>query len=173
MTPLCSNRIASPVTSLAAVFAVLLTVIPFYSSAGENTGSQSASKSIDLPSHLNCGKPKSPTAKSICADITSKFLECVEYNKRLSNDYDCGNDKRLLDWRSLAASAEETHVQMSKPGARIGMTKKQVIENTHWGVPRKVNSTVVPGRVSEQWVYEDGHYIYFDNGRVKAIQTSE
>lgn len=173
MTPPWSNLITSPVVPLAAVFAVLLAVIPSHLSAAENPDGQFARKSLDLPSHLDCGKPKSPTAKSICADIALKFLECVEYNKRLGNDYDCRNDKQLLEWRSLATTAEEKHVQASKPGVRIGMTKKQVLENTHWGVPRKVNSTFLPGRVSEQWVHEDGHYIYFEKGRVKAIQTSE
>lgn len=173
MTPLWPNLITSPVALLAAVLAFLFALVPLHSSAAEKADDRSASKSLSPPSHLACGKPKSPTAKSICTDITTKYIECVEYNQRLGNTYDCGNDKQLLEWRALAVSAEEEHVQASKPGVRIGMTKKQVIEKTHWGIPKNINSTVLPGRVSEQWVYEGGHYIYFENGRVKAIQTSE
>ena len=56
-----------------------------------------------------------------------------------------------------------------KPNLRIGMTAKQVKENSNWGSPQKVNRTTTAGRVTEQWVYSDG-FLYFTNGRLTAVQ---
>jgi hypothetical protein len=49
----------------------------------------------------------------------------------------------------------------------IGMTKEMAIFS--WGKPEKTNSTITSNSVNEQWVY-DGHYLYFKNGRLTAIQ---
>jgi hypothetical protein len=57
-----------------------------------------------------------------------------------------------------------------KPGARIGMTAKQVIQKTNWGWPDSVNRTIIRHGTREQWVYGDGQYLYFENGRLTAIQ---
>lgn len=58
-----------------------------------------------------------------------------------------------------------------RPGARIGMTAKQVIEKTSWGEPESVNRTITQSGVDEQWVYGLGTYLYFKNGRLTAIQN--
>ena len=51
---------------------------------------------------------------------------------------------------------------------RIGMSKPQV--ELSWGKPRDINRTVTRnGGTSEQWVYPD-NYVYFDGGKVSAIQ---
>ena len=50
---------------------------------------------------------------------------------------------------------------------RIGMTKEMC--RLSWGDPEKINETITAGKKSEQWVYTD-NYIYFDNGKVTAIQ---
>jgi len=57
----------------------------------------------------------------------------------------------------------------------IGMTAEEVIST--WGRPMKVNTTVTPGKRSEQWVYRRGRsrtqYVYLDNGVVRATQDSQ
>ena len=58
----------------------------------------------------------------------------------------------------------------AKPGARIGMTMKQVLNGTNWGKPDKINRTITAKTVTEQWVYENG-YLYFTNGFLTAIQN--
>lgn len=58
-----------------------------------------------------------------------------------------------------------------KPGVRIGMTAKQVREQTSWGIPESVNRTTTARSVTEQWVYGGGGYLYFTNGRLTAIQN--
>lgn len=53
---------------------------------------------------------------------------------------------------------------------RIGMNKRQVILS--WGQPTKKNITTMARAVHEQWIYGDT-LVYFDNGRLTAIQDSE
>lgn len=53
---------------------------------------------------------------------------------------------------------------------RIGMTKTQVVNDTAWGEPGSVNRTRTAAGVREQWVYGLKRFMYFDNGRLVAIQ---
>ena len=57
------------------------------------------------------------------------------------------------------------------PGARIGMTALTVRTKTQWGEPESVNRTTTQSGTREQWVYGDGQYLYFTNGRLTAIQN--
>jgi hypothetical protein len=56
-----------------------------------------------------------------------------------------------------------------KPGVRIGMTENQVVNKTSWGYPVSVRRTVTRYGEHQQWVYE-GAYLYFENGKLTAIQ---
>lgn len=51
----------------------------------------------------------------------------------------------------------------------IGMTADEVKKST-WGEPTKINKTTYSWGTSEQWVYSNYRYIYFENGIVTAIQ---
>lgn len=51
----------------------------------------------------------------------------------------------------------------------LGMTADEV-KNSTWGEPKDINRTITQYGVTEQWVYPDYKYIYFDNGVVTAIQ---
>ncbi len=55
----------------------------------------------------------------------------------------------------------------------VGMTKVEVVYS--WGSPGDINTTVVAGNRSEQWVYGSpiygGNYVYFDNGIVTGLQN--
>ncbi len=51
-----------------------------------------------------------------------------------------------------------------------GMNSEQV--SLAWGPPSQVNETIRASGVSQQWVYSGSRYVYFENGRVTAIQTS-
>jgi len=50
----------------------------------------------------------------------------------------------------------------------IGDTKEIVLES--WGQPEDINRTTTAYGTTEQWVYGLGCYIYFENGKVTAIQ---
>ena len=51
----------------------------------------------------------------------------------------------------------------------LGMTKEMCTEA--WGEPDDINKTITYGLVSEQWVYEGGSYLYFENNKLTAIQN--
>lgn len=54
-------------------------------------------------------------------------------------------------------------------GVQIGMSAEDVRASS-WGKPGKVNRTTTVHGTSEQWVYPGG-YLYFQNGRLTAIQN--
>jgi hypothetical protein len=39
-----------------------------------------------------------------------------------------------------------------------------------WGKPSQVNRTITEKHISEQWIYEGEHYLYFDDGILQSIQ---
>ena len=51
---------------------------------------------------------------------------------------------------------------------KIGMTANEV-ENSTWGRPDKINKDTYSWGTTEQWVYGNGRYIYFRNGKVSSI----
>lgn len=50
----------------------------------------------------------------------------------------------------------------------IGMNENMVIES--WGRPEDINRTIGSFGVHEQWVYDGGNYLYFENGKLTTIQ---
>tara|TARA_R110002096_G_C14527999_1_gene717487 strand:- start:61 stop:1287 length:1227 start_codon:yes stop_codon:yes gene_type:complete len=52
---------------------------------------------------------------------------------------------------------------------RIGMTKEMCQDS--WGKPESINRTTNTYGTSEQWVYDGGNYLYFDNGKLTSIQN--
>lgn len=62
--------------------------------------------------------------------------------------------------------------RLAKGGVSVGNSKEQVLRS-NWGTPLSSRSTIVEGLVHEQWVYPGGNYLYFSNGKLTAIQTSE
>lgn len=75
------------------------------------------------------------------------------------------NPRLVYKWPDEIWSAIEDHK------VAIDMTPQQV--RMSWGEPATINKTVSASGHSEQWVYNSGSYVYFDNGAVTAIQVSE
>jgi hypothetical protein len=70
------------------------------------------------------------------------------------------------------AAAEAEALRVSKlPGVRIGMSAKTVVEKTNWGKPQEINTTTTKNGTHEQWVYGYRSYLYFENGKLTAIQN--
>ena len=76
---------------------------------------------------------------------------------------------KMEEQRMTKARAYCNRVGITKETARIGMTTQTVLD-CGWGEPDRVNRTVTATGVREQWVYDDGSYLYFDNGKLTAIQ---
>ena len=74
-------------------------------------------------------------------------------------------------WRHQRAENDEIARKLAlKPSAAIGMTKSQVRNNTNWGSPNYIKTTIDSHGKSEQWVYGDREYLYFKNGKLTSIQ---
>jgi len=52
---------------------------------------------------------------------------------------------------------------------RIGMSKTEA--ELSWGKPKSINTDIYGSSKQEQWVYESGSYIYFEDGKLSAIQN--
>ena len=50
---------------------------------------------------------------------------------------------------------------------RVGFTESMVIDA--WGEPDRINTYVNFHGKREQWVYDDGSYVYFSGGKVSSI----
>lgn len=83
-----------------------------------------------------------------------------------------------FDERNYAYTAEDADAYLKKFGLKnfhlilkgvvnLGMTKEMC--RLSWGEPKDINKTVLSSKVSEQWVYDE-NYLYFDNGKLTAIQ---
>ncbi|WP_096435656.1 hypothetical protein [Alteribacter populi] len=57
-------------------------------------------------------------------------------------------------------------------GVIVGMTVEQVL-SSQWGEPNKVNTRTTNYGVREQWVYGNGHYLYFEDGILVSITTRD
>ncbi len=99
--------------------------------------------------------------KKIHDELEKKNNE-EELAKRKQENKELKEEKRRL---------LEKKIKSHKQGVSIGMTPKEVIEKTSWGKPKSVNRTTNQYGVSEQWVYGDGNYLYFDNGKLTSIQN--
>lgn len=78
---------------------------------------------------------------------------------------------RLADFDKFLLESNRKDIERAKkPGVQLGMTKKQVREQSSWGEPLRINSTITKNGESEQWVYGDGQYLYFTRGVLTAIQ---
>lgn len=51
----------------------------------------------------------------------------------------------------------------------LGFTKEMCIDA--WGHPEDINRTITYNTTREQWVYSSSRYLYFENGRLTAIQN--
>lgn len=59
--------------------------------------------------------------------------------------------------------------QVTNSAPQIGMSQQEV-ESSKWGKPKKINTTVTKYGKSEQWVYDNYRYVYFEDGIVSSIQ---
>ena len=72
--------------------------------------------------------------------------------------------------RIKAYEAEQSRLA-KLPGVRVGMSANDVLTKSSWGRPNSVNRTTTAFGTHEQWVYGGRNYLYFDNGRLTAVQN--
>lgn len=113
-----------------------------------------------------------PDARDRISDTINEVAQQVEERgKQIFEEME--KQRILIDAQSEQYKKELLHaraVQAKKPRPRIGMSEKQVLRGTNWGKPDYINTTETAHGIFEQWVYEDGQYLYFSNGRLTSIQ---
>ena len=115
------------------------------------------------------------------SDKSSYELPCVELEKDVVDKY-ISDNQELIDafkkysdevYRPIVIDKDferaKKEAENEKKEPEIGMTKEEVLDST-WGAPKDKNITETANGTSEQWVYSTSRYIYFDNGKVTAIQ---
>jgi hypothetical protein len=71
------------------------------------------------------------------------------------------------------AEREERAAQAAarkREGVHIGMTQDEVLASS-WGKPEHINRTTFASGTHEQWVYGSRSYLYFENGKLTAVQN--
>lgn len=130
--------------------------------------------------------------QSVLSDATKKFNP-EQYKEAVNraayipkgSDHDQAQDalKKLEDLgkayyaQELAAkqvAEEKAHkadlVKRKREGVQVGMTAQEALWSS-WGKPNHVNRTTTANGVREQWVYDGGGYLYFENGTLTSIQN--
>lgn len=89
---------------------------------------------------------------------------------KYSNDEDLKNTyQKYLNVLSEHKTTEEKE-KRKQQGVYLGMTKQQVLDSS-WGEPQKINTSIGSWGTHEQWVYGNGNYLYFENGKLTSIQN--
>lgn len=91
------------------------------------------------------------------------YLE--EYDKAIENN------KKRKEWeRRMIEKYGDTNGKLIISGkVRIGFTAEMC--RNSWGKPSDINRTTTAYGVHEQWVYEHGNYLYFEDGILTTIQN--
>jgi hypothetical protein len=90
----------------------------------------------------------------------------AEIEKLQRAEDDKAERKRASTIRAKGWPASITKAVIARQ-IKFGMSREQV--RMSWGEPDDINRTVIPGHVSEQWIY-GSQYVYFTNGAVTAWQ---
>lgn len=95
--------------------------------------------------------------------LSDKINELVNSNKSgIAQEKDRQQEELLRN---------KTEKNSENPGGvRIGMSQEEVLTEG-WGQPEDINRTTTSYGVSEQWVYPNYNYLYFEDGILTTIQN--
>ena len=100
--------------------------------------------------------------------------ENMPFSGKYYNDEKKSLEIAKADYEKLHGKITENRVknsQLKHSIPKIGMTSSEV-ERTKWGIPYKINKSTYSWGTTEQWVYDDYGYVYFENGIVTSISES-
>ena len=99
---------------------------------------------------------------SILKNVAAKEAAAKETRVRQSQELQDRPNKLMKKY------GEKIAQKILNGRVEIGMTADMCIEA--WGKPDRVNTTIIVGLKSEQWVYGITHFLYFENGVLTGIQ---
>ncbi|WP_449619971.1 hypothetical protein [Robertmurraya sp. Marseille-Q9965] len=109
--------------------------------------------------------------------VINRIFKVIDQNGNTVNPELAFNDYETFISDELTAykKQEEEYIQEmieekeESTTIRIGMTPDEVVEK--WGKPEDINRTITAFSTSEQWVYPNYVYLYFDDGILTTIQN--
>lgn len=111
----------------------------------------------------NDKKAKDKNQESIKA-LRDKQQQDIEDMRERAQEYMTILDKQKQERERKARELAK------KPNAKIGMTKKQVLNDTNWGEPNGIRTFTTAKGTSEVWSYGSYQYLYFDNDKLTMIE---
>lgn len=102
------------------------------------------------------------TIKKIPTSYKGIYAEDIEMAK---DQIKRKSDEITGEW---AEQERKERVQNTVP--QIGMTKKEVVNDTNWGKPEDIKRTTTQYGIEEQWIYSGYRYLYFEDGKLSVIQ---
>ena len=106
-------------------------------------------------------------------DNTKEFMDFVRGIKTNASTVEMKDGyQKIQDDKDAEYQRQKQAQESQKKEPSIGMTEEEVLNST-WGSPKKKNISENEYGTFEQWVYDDGRYVYVDNGVVTSIQTTE
>ena len=105
----------------------------------------------------------------ILARLENRFKTKAEKNVAFFSCFMLNTEYLIWKNQIIKSYGEEYGNMILQKKVKIGMTKEMCSES--WGTPSDINTTTLNGQTSEQWVYENDSYLYFDNGILTAVQN--
>ncbi|WP_169393397.1 MULTISPECIES: hypothetical protein [Psychrobacter] len=126
-------------------------------------------------SHIGKALLELETRQKNDAEMTEKRQEFIKTMKlKQQQDIEDMRERTQEYMRTLDKQSQERERKArelaKKPNAKIGMTKKQVLNNTNWGEPNGVRTFTTAKGTREVWSYNNYKYLYFDNGKLIMIE---
>lgn len=110
---------------------------------------------------------KIATLKAKADSILAAKMEAQRNEDKIARDALLKAEDKM---RREASSREAARV--ARGPVVIGMSHEQVLASS-WGKPKSINKTITGSTVHEQWIYSSTRFLYFQNGVLITIQTSE
>jgi len=111
-------------------------------------------------------KEKVNELKIVAKEKEEKWIKKSEENQAI---YEAEDEKRELEFKKSELEFKINKRTMNPKAVYIGMTKEEVLVDG-WGKPIDINRTTTTYGVSEQWIYDDYKYLYFEDGILTTIQ---
>ena len=99
----------------------------------------------------------------VSRSVVKAYIDIVQ-DEELSQLYNEWNEKNeIRKNEEYVKKKEEEKARKKQQGVKIGMSKQDVLDSS-WGEPTKINKSVYSWGTTEQWVYPNYNYLYFENG---------
>lgn len=107
--------------------------------------------------------------EDVLALYKSKFSKEIARSEKENAEWKKQQEQAEAERKAEYAAKREKY-ERSQQGVRIGMTQEEVLLS-NWGEPLDINKTTNAYGTSEQWVYRDYNYLYFEDGILTTIQN--